>query len=855
MLLSVTEAQGQKGTLTFQTSQPFPTGDFFGTQFVPFATSFARNDSSSSRPPKVTWYQQLYPGARDRLKLHPGHEDAELSEAEQELRRRITELEEELGELRGDGSITSAGQGSLIEPLLEQLSDEDRRKVRLALQQAQLSDEENAEAEAESEALTTKALGRLADGFGADILQQIELDELDMAMELAPQQKAHLRRFNACLKSAVNHFSDPKTRKDLWISYERCKRLLPSFVEFVPEKCWEIIWKSQYAKPSEGRDRSSHLSMLAQDILRSGKKLTEEQRVTIIDTCIGEGRLDEALHEWHLQRDSGGPLATKSNGSQGVRLFLSLGDLDKAQEIGDKSFEASDPDTARYMIPVIEAWTQRRTENGIRNAWNLYLELRKKLGSSITIDDFDKIAMCFINAGRTDVALAVFKDMMLTGRESQTNSNKLYKTSLTLLGTLQSQSASPSELTTVSLSALTTLPREFQNKFFYGSWIKKLIGMGETMAAVSVVELMYERGVTPDAKHVNGIIGAWFRSGQAPQKEKAEQLGWAMIQQRLEVVSKRRGETRASVTGEDNRQHIRVPAHIQRVVPPATIETFSLLLLYYERRSKSDAVHVLKKHLYLAEISPNSYFMNHMLYAELRRDQQAVAWQLYQAMKDSVKPDLETFACLWDCEKAHLDTHSTQSADDFPGPRKVFHTFLTWYTGLEKRTQMAVLEGFTEELYNQIVRCMCLAKDLEGTLVALYGLKEIFGFLPNDETLRMIPMQVARVGLEEPRMTRKRRRSRWSDVAGNKVKLANVSKVLDLVVEQRIEALERHGVKLEHCSTQRQNEEQLHILAAFLRVVIRRYAQDEQAMNDAITTAAEDMGAKSIELRDPLHSM
>ncbi|KAL8774699.1 MAG: hypothetical protein Q9209_000638 [Squamulea sp. 1 TL-2023] len=816
----------------------------FSSPFITSATSFSRNDSNSSRPPKVTWYQQLFPGARDKIKLNPSNEDQDVSQAEQELRHRIAQLEEELGELRGVESSATAEPKSLIEPLLEQLSDEDRRKVRLALQQAQLSDEENAQAEAESEALTNEALGKLAGGFGADILQQIELDELDIAMELAPQQKAHLRRFNSCLKNAADSNLDPKKRKDLWISYDRCKRLLPSFVDFIPDKCWDILWRSQFATPSERRDRAPHLSILAQDILISGKELSKEQRETIIDTYISEGRLKEARHEWIVQQKTNGPQATRTHGSQGVRIFLSQGDIGKAQEIANKSFEASDPSTARHMIPVVEAWAQSRTETGILKAWDLYLDLKKQLGSSIKINDFDRIAMCFLNAGRTDVALAVFKDMMLTGKESQYTSDQLYKTSLTLVGTLQSASASPSELTTISLSALTTLPRKFQNKFFYGSWIKKLIGMGEIQAAVSVVELMYERGVTPDAKHVNGIIGAWFRSGQPSQKDKAEQLGWAMIQQRLKAVKKRRGGSPNEPLSEPRSL---APLHIRRVVPPATIETFSLLLLYYERRSKSDAVDILKKHLDLAEIKPNTYFMNHMLYAELRRGHHMEAWQLYQAMENSVKPDLETFACLWDCEKAHLDWRTTGSTKGFPSSRKVFRVFLSWYTGLSKRSQAAVREDFSEELYNQIMRCMCLGNDLEGTLVALYSLKAVFNFLPNDETLRMIPMQVARKALGQPRMTRKRRRSELSKTTGLKTKAAHVSRVLDLVVAQRIETLRRQGIKLEDCSTQRQDEEHIHVLAEFLRMVMRRYTRDEQQLNDAITAAGKEMGVEGVE--------
>lgn len=796
------------------------------------------------------------PGARERQRIDPEEGDTDESAVLQKLRERIAqlELELELGERHAESSEALAGHNSLIEPLLEQLSEEDRHKIRCALQQTELSDAEQAEIEAESEALTRRALGGLAGGFGKEILRQIELDELDMVMELGPQQVAQLRRFNTCLKRAAGNNLDQKARKDLWVSYERCKRLIPSFIEHIPNKCWEIIWKNQYATPSDSRDRTIHLKILAQDIVQNGKELSSEQRETIIDCLIDEGNLDQAQREWDLQQSSGPKPTSKRHCLQGVRLFASQGDIERAQEIAEATCRAADPDTARCLITVIEAWAESGRKDGVRKAWDAYLNFRTKLGSSIEIDDFDRVAMCFINAGRTDVALAVFKDMMLTGRDSCNNSNQLYKTSLALLGTLQSESASPAEITNVSLSALTTLPRHIENKFFYGSWIKKLIGLGQIDAAVSVMELMYERGVTPDAKHVNGIIGAWLRSGQSSHKEKAEQLGWAMIRQRLKFVNQRRELKSIPPVDEEPSPRIRVPSHVQRVVPSATIETFSLLLLYYERRSNSGAVHQLKEHLELAEIRPNSYFMNHMLYAELRRGQHATVWEMYQNMKASVKPDLETFACLWDCEKAHLVRLTISRDSGFPGPRVIFHGLMEWYWSLNQRTRPAVNQDFSEDVYNQVVRCMCLAKDLEGTLVALYALKDSFGFLPNDETLRMIPMQVARIGLEKPQMTRKRRRSRLSDMAGHAIKVADVSKVLDLVVEERIEALNRQGINLEECSAQRQNEERVHILAGFLRVVIQRFGQDEQATNNAIMGAAEEMGVRGIDLQDPLQS-
>ncbi|KAL8959788.1 MAG: hypothetical protein Q9193_003400, partial [Seirophora villosa] len=643
-----------------------------------FATSlpFENENGNSPRPPKVTWYQQLYPGAQDKRLLEDGDEDPDISEASQEVQRRIAQLEKELQELRGNRPQDSREQGFLIEQLLGQLSEEDRTRLRLALQETKLSAAEEAEVEAESEALARKAVGKLAGGHGAEILRDAEFDELETALDLEPQQIPPFRRLRTCLKHAANKNSDPKARKDLWVSYERCKRLIPSFIPHLPDECWDILWRNQRASSSDGRDRTPHLSILAQDILQSGKKLSMEQRSTIIDTLLTEGRLEEAQAHWDLQSRSSRKEKDDSHGLQGVRLFVALGDLDKASRIAESILEAEKPHTARCLIPVIEGWAKESTENSIRNAWNSYLNLRRNLGSTIQISDFDKIAMCFINAGRADVAMAVFKDMMLTGRESEYGSDQLYKTSLSLIGLLQSRSASPSEVTNVSLNALTTLPRRFQNKFFYGSWIKKLLGLGEVNGAVSVVELMYERGVTPDAKHVNGVIGAWLRSGLAAHKKKAEQLGWAMIQQRLKFVQTRRGNEPSRSVQMKDEVSVHVPSQIQRVVPSATIETFSLLLQFYERRSNHDAVHDLKKHLDLAEIAPNSYFMNHMLYAELRRGQHQVAWQIYQGMKAVVKPDLETFACLWDCEKAHQDRLTIHQTDDFPGPRQIFGEFL-----------------------------------------------------------------------------------------------------------------------------------------------------------------------------------
>ena len=86
-----------------------------------------------------------------------------------------------------------------------------------------------------------------------------------------------------------------------------------------------------------------------------------------------------------------------------------------------------------------------------------------------------------------------------------------------LCSDLQESSKNVEDINSISLEAMTVMPRHFQNKYFYAKWLKKLIGMKETAAAAQVIELMYEQGIKPDALHVERAsrclaeIGKWYQ--------------------------------------------------------------------------------------------------------------------------------------------------------------------------------------------------------------------------------------------------------------------------------------------------------------------------------------------------------
>ena len=798
------------------------------------ASSLHSEESSSGSRPKIRWYQQLFPGG-PKTPTDPNREDADDDETgvARLLKQRIDQLEKELDELRSG------------EPLLKQLSEEDRTKVRAALKQADLEDSTQSGVEAEAI--------KLLDAAAAT--QPIPHQSgLYVPLVSSPTQNKFLVHLNKALLYAAKDVSGPLQRKTLWQAYQRCKLQNLPFMDLVPKKAWDVLWATQLAAPPNAQYRAEHLRTLAADMQKSGKELNLDQRIISIESLLHERRGTEAIEQWHSQQRllREGEHSSVAYQSLGVRLYASQANPFNAEQIAMRILARSDEEhvqaQSRILIPVIEAWAYADGETSMKKAWAVYLRLRMLLGSQMNLNDYDRITTGFLKAGRTGLALAVFKDLMLTGEKSMYRSDELYRKALGLVGQLQWNSVDFSELTKVSLTALTVLPRHFHTKFFFGSWLKKLIGMGKTDAAAMVVELMYERNVRPDAKHLNGIVGAWLRSGNTEDRNKAEQMAWAMVHERLDFVTRRRGKFVPTETPMPQ-----LPERLKRTVPPATIETFSILLQHYERRGLQDQIQLLREQLALAEIQPNAYFMNHLLYAELRRGEHGVAWRLYQQMSRKVKPDLETFACLWDCEKSHLDRLTMYNADAFPGPRQIMCDMISWYSRLDRGRRANAQQGFSKDLYDQIIRCFCLSKDVEGTIVALYALRESFQFFPDSETSRMVTLQAASMGVGERK--KKTRRSRLSNNVQSKANISNMMQVLVLVAEQRAAFLEQKGIKIEADDDRRQKDEHLYILVQFLRAILRQQGNDELAAEKKIEEAAWEMGVSGTRMVDPVISL
>lgn len=793
-------------------------------------------DGNRPEPTSIRWYDQLLPGKPNRKLV----EDKDIEDEEvRDLEAQIRQLDKELKELEEGTS-------------LELLSPEDQIKVKEAREREARQNQDKDSLRGPGGSSSSNESPAISASCEADYLPSHGRD-LEVKFRLPRHHDVLLRRLNSSLRESTTRTSDGATSRLLWRWYARCRRSIPSFLELVPDGAWNVLWESQYRFPRSEKDRAGNLSTLLEDMSSTGQRLSEPQKLVLIESLYVQGYLKEALQRWQSEESQ---LRANAYTSQffedlGVRLFASAELPLKAENLALKILPTRAKARAVVLTPVIQAWVRKKDDASIKRAWSLYLHLRAQLGVKIKLEDFDEITSCFLEVGRVDLALAVFKDMMLTEQDSRLDSVELYKSSLSLVNKLHSHSSDFQDLTEVSLTALTLLPRNFQNKFFYGSWLKRLIGMGQTDSAAAVLELMYERGVRPDPKHLNGIIGAFLRNGSVKDKEKAIQMGWAMIQERMDFVSRRRGKDASeSNTSPLVEEDIHVPPRLQRIVPGATIETFSLLLLHYERRSMLTYVQYVQNCLKAAEIAPNAYFMNHILYAELRRSGHEASWKMYLRMIPNVMPDLETFACLWDCEKARLDKAILPS-DQFPGPRQIFSDMLNWFSKAGKRARSIAREEFSRELYNQIIRCMCLAKDLEGTIVALYALKESFDLYPDQDTARMIVLLIARLGEEEKPKVQRRRRSRLSSNPLSNTSIAKVSSILDLLSQRRAAQLKTSNVIMEDMDGEQKAHEQLYLLTEVLRVVLRDLIPAPAVIEEIMEKTAWEMGTGGIRMASP----
>lgn len=687
------------------------------------------------------------------------------------------------------------------------------------------------------------------------------LPTLEIKWELPAEKQTHLRNLNTAVRESAMNLERFTLRRRLWKSYTRCKAFIPTFLHFIPHETWRLLSEAQaLAATREDPHWAERMLVLVDDMREAGVELVPYQIMLRIEALRSLKRFQDAISEWRdlrvIVKDD--EKASAEYELLGVRLFTSQGDLSKAEQIATTHLESEDRPESRILIPILDTWADRKDDVGMKHAWALYLRLRIQLGSDITMKDYDTVGLIFLHRGRTDLALAVFKDMMLTGQENGETSTEIYRRSQGRIDEMQRSATNMPEVNKISLASMMFMPKRFQNKFFYASWMKKLIGMGEVDSAASVVELMYERGVRPDAKHLNGIIGAWFRSNSDEQKARAEEVAWLLIQQRLRRVrSRSHGATDRTYGSsvDSNSAEPAIPPYQERCIPSATIETYCLLLHFYTYRDKHDQIDRLYAALEQGEMQPNIYWVNHLLEGSLRKRRYDLVWKGYLGISEAIiEPDLITYDCLWESMESSLKRSvlRPQRFLRFPNPRRIMHEFSGWLQSRSGKQKRGIREDFKKKQYNRVVRCLLGTDDLAGTIVALYVMRDLLGRFPSESTNQAVIEHLSRLTLRHVRPTS-------ADSPHHRTRLSantrtQVETIFKLAQRERAQVLANEGFDdLEFLDERRQNEESLFLLAEILRTFMWRLSPDGPAIEARVQQAKEDIGASDVNMEDPVH--
>lgn len=486
----------------------------------------------------------------------------------------------------------------------------------------------------------------------------------------------------------------------------------------VPEEVWEALWTIFAHEGSSNPHRLKRIRKLSKAMLDAGATLGDRQELLAIEAAFKCGATQEALDWWKRKVTVLGHQDSRPTilyWELGVRMWCEVGDIQRAERACKNLLERSTPAhpaDSRVLLHLVQAYcaSPATAEKGFafyRRMRNLATKLEKPL----EIQDYDDVISVFLRTGHTDYAMFAFTDMMFAG--------------------------------TINLHGKAKLPNQTRNQFFFGKWLKRLIGEGDLDGAYNVLVFMQKNGVMAASIQVNGLIGAWLRTGTVADREKAYSLAWAMIRSRQTFVDLRKREAlvewpirlwdnRPSASGDraDNK-----PEMDYGMVPRATVETFIILAGQYRERKLFTRLEELFVAYKQCEMPGDAMMMNELIAAAVAQDRGDMARELYNLMvhEHDVLPSTDTFAILFSSlpvNRTHVPlVNRHEIAEAKFQARSVFADMMqSMWVYQEKVGRRGPTTPLSEQQVKLILHSFRKVSDWAGLSVALMGLRDVMKF-------------------------------------------------------------------------------------------------------------------------------
>lgn len=802
--------------------------------YSPFGIPYAvRDNDSHSDDLVVREFEQFGSDNSTRQRIEPG---AELKMETEEVWSEVQRLDQEL-EIMREGPFGPRSNFMRVLP-------KDQREQLLKA----LEDEDDGQ-HAQEDMLDMAELERLFNED--DKSKNTQKDGLAVTLHVPRAHQALVNHFNKALAQSQQSEDDPLKSITLWKWYLRCQQKIPSFSNIVAENVWRYLWNSQHRL----KVRPKHLVLLAQDMLRADHELSDQEWVEYIQALQSAGDLATALSVWEQQRPGLGQREGLLSEfyKVGVQLFAALGRPQKAQAVAQRALDkGANP---KIMAEVVSAWAQDKSPSAPTRAWGAYVKLRTLLRNDMDPALYEQISDVLLDHRMNHMALAVFKDMIARMQGSQGMSLEQYTTALGGIEASKSPEEVEQAINQVSLATMLVLPKQYQNKFFFASWIKKLLGQGRTEAATMVVDLMYERNIAPDAIHLNGIIGAWLRDQSPSSQQKAKDLAQDMVNARIRMVEDREQNTqsrgfnsfRKVIPVKEPNNVWLVSTRSGRPAARANAETFGLLFDYYEHRHQWQEFEQLKQiMLGPAQTRPSTFIINKWLEAEIAARSLDRFWSTFYQWKNGVVFDIETWRLAWRASSMQQGLRYSvgEESKKMPSIRQLFSEMQGWAGRLAARHVRRAQKDCDAGVVAQIIQCFSHQSDIAGALCALRGLNHTFGALPDDRSVRLITGLVARSMPQQIGGQGGRRRMR-DRLAENSTLLKDLADMIGTVEAKHKLGLIESGAatmaEVEDDESEVTKRMRLDVLIEFLAMIMGRLQKADENIGKTLRDVAKVM--------------
>ena len=611
------------------------------------------------------------------------------------------------------------------------------------------------------EEIHNEVLGEGGGGEGVDvrIFEQTVRGRVDMiderkVEEFTPTEGYVLKRLERAL--LLLERNPAVLKKEIFYWLERAKAT-PWVLKSLTEYAWRTIWALETDEIPTSRSKLIGNLMIAAQV-----PLSEEQEIAYIGGLFWNDARAQAMERWRNRARVGS--ASREFWNLGVRLFA----LDQNPEGAYHTIQRMEmhlvPVDYRDYIPVVMAYNHIGQP---AKAQEMYKEMKKRAmanGDMIKTKAYDDISMSFLDAGEMDRSLSIYREMIFTGNKAlrQIHDDAMGRLSTAAAAEGQLPEAEPLDdlhepgLADLPLEELKKLSYQKWDQYFIEGWMQSLLRMGRTdLVYILVTSELPKRGFPTDSVHFNWVIKGFLQEGSI---EMAEYVAQAMIHEKIKLVqsqvsllskpgtSEEQGEGQPAVTDsrpttpgeqDDSGQKDLI------IAPPATLYTFSHLILHFSRHQRIKRVAAYSDLLSQCALQTNSFIYNHILYSLYRlhsheRFDKAFAPMLANPPHPNLRPDIDTWQIAWAAQRRRLTLLRNTTPYHH---RYLFREMIRTLPPPQDEHEHKIVQNF----WQKIVKCFVIVQDFPGLLVALHAGVKNWGIELDNTILREVTIGVLKI--------------------------------------------------------------------------------------------------------------